>query len=377
MSRAAKLALGACIAALFVGAGASASSDYSAAIAGASAGAAAGSAAGGYQPAVHGMPPEVTATELDDWLDPRTHSTAALRTGCGQDVEIHLSRTGAFAYLDVTVSNSSGFTVTLAKDAVQVRFESGLVRTLKPTWPGDTPLRSGWSNHYTFLFPAKKDFEGQNSLVVTLAFLSGASTCALDAEMQRDVRVPTDQRTYVAYDTLELFLSVGARFAAMGPLAHARDDAGVALDLGFGGFPSVNLGYFIDISLQSSGSPAGGPLADEFGAKAPRADTGGFYAGAAFRLYPLTWLETSLRPSVGLYFFDLTNPSDSNDTHESVAFAVRTKLRGLIRIAQLGDGSRMWLGPELVHLAIPHLTHGGTNLSGQDFEALLGWSWGG
>jgi hypothetical protein len=99
--------------------------------------------------------------------------------------------------------------------------------------------------------------------------------------------------------------------------------------------------------------------------------------GPAFRLYATPWLETSLRPSIGLQFFDVTNPTNDKDTRERTGFAVRTKLRALFRIARLMDGSRLWLGPELVHLALPHVTFDAANVSGHAFDALLGFSWGG
>jgi hypothetical protein len=272
------------------------------------------------------------------------------------------------------VANDSGQTSSLDIEQVVVRFAGGLTRTLRPLSTSNSPLEADWWQHRTFEFPNKEDFRGRDALVVDLPLsIAGGGRCVVHAEMARAPGVPADVRTYTAYDALEVYLGGGARFAAAGALSDIASVGGAGFELGFGLFPWVNHGFFMDIALEGYG---GGDAArrvapDLVLGKGPHVTGGGFFLGYALRFYPTRWMDVSLRPSVGLHFLDVDDQVKDGPTREVSMLGVRTKFRLAFRFARLQDGTQFWLAPAAVHLFVPSGSFGPADVSGHTFGGLL------
>jgi len=355
----------------------SASADAGDAVAAGIAGGVAGGAAA--SASRNTPPPEFMGRELSDWIDPRTRATTRLGDACGHRVELRLSGTGHHNFLNITLSNHSEVASTLDDDNVVVEFESGLRRRLLVEESHSSSLAPGWRTHRALSFPSKEDFRGQARMIVELPLaLEGRGQCVIRMTIERWPGMPDSPGTYVPHTTLEVYFTGGSRIAASGGIAELAADHGFSYDFGFGIWPWVNHGFFLEGGSDFYGDRAVSRIMPGRTFDHPQISQTTLYVGYAFRVRAMPWLWLGYSLGTGPSAIELSDDNkDQGPYFTRAVLPLRERLSFNFVFLKLKDGSEFGLAPTLAHTYVPFGSYGPMDPTGHTLNALVRLVFGG
>lgn len=186
-------------------------------------------------------------SELEDWKDQLTETTARLYSQCNVSYEVRILGNNRINVAYITMSNNSAQSITVKPSRIYLNFDSGKRRL--PYYPievSDQEVKAGWKVSLLIPFPKKTDFKDEDGLTIEVPLFdeSGAEKeCKLLGKLERDTTKEQPVRSYTRASTFDFVIGAGVSLFPTGDNKNYFNDKSSSFVMDLHLFPWVSHGF--------------------------------------------------------------------------------------------------------------------------------------